>query len=375
MSRPEELWDNLSGSDPMAVCRMMFQFWDVNDVEFRPGRLHHILRKSRFWFETKPKLARRASGVDGVDEMFNMIYSTLSAGSTDTGRTMMDVYRLTSSMYGYRGTVALSERIWDHWPASDKWLLLTDILACLASILPQRDGFRLSDPKLEPFLTELHGFFRNKVFGDSQNPFHQPESFTKRYELPLQSAILLQHAMHGLATAVASGARGRSRNSHTTIRHCYLMLLRFRIPILRSLPIALVQTSIIEPIVNGTGYTDKSMEWVLSLVRRYESDAVADELEDLAAAWQVSAREARRLSAERGEPVLPTAQEVRRMASSRRAAAQEGVVPEGPATATATEPAAAIGSDGPGEAGPNYVFCQWPPLRRAGQNWVMVDDG
>jgi hypothetical protein len=395
MSRPEDVWSGLSGSDPMSVCRMMFQFWDQNDFKFRHGQRRHMLRKARFFFETSPRLARQSSGAAGVDEMFNLAYSTLSAGSTETSRTLMDVYRLTRSMYGYVGAVALSERIWEYWPAADKWLLLRDILACLAGILPWRNGFRLSDPELQPFITNLHGFFRNRVFEDSENQFHQPEPWVERYHLPIRSATVLQYVLHDIATAVASDVRGRSRGSLTTIRHCYFQLLRYKLPVLRSLPIALVQVCIIQPIVNGTGYTETVMKWVVSIVRRYESDGVAESVENLARSWQISAWQARRSDSDQGyeestgaftsteEAEVPQRVEGRNAGrtgdSTDSQAPEPDLISNVPATATEPEnhehnkPAGGI-QDPSSDSSPNFIFCRWPPLRRTGRNWVIVGD-
>jgi hypothetical protein len=378
MSRPETLWDDLSGSDPISVCRMMFQFWDQNDFRFRHGHRLHRLRKARFFFETRPRLARQPSDAVGVNEMFNLVYSTLDAGSTDTRRTMMDVYQLTRSMYGYGGAVSLAERIWEHWPATDKWLLLQDILACLASILPWKNGFRLSDPELQPFVTALHGFFRNRVFEDSENQFRQPEPWVERYHLPLRSATVLQYVMHDIATAVTLESRGRSRGALTTIRHCYFQLLRYRLPVLHSLPIALVQVCIIQPIINGTGYTEAAMKWVVSVVRRYEGDGIAESVEHLARTWQVSASEARRLANDQGDGAKPTgaftstereeaAQRVRNhTADSTDSQALEPDVTSD-ATATATHQSSS-------DSAPNFRFCRWPPFRRMGPGWVIVED-
>ena len=391
MSRPEDVWSGLSGSDPMSVCRMMFQLWDQNDFKFRHGQRRHMLRKARFFFETRPRLARQSSGAADVDEMFNLAYSTLSAGSTETSRTLMDVYHLTRSMYGYGGAVALTERIWEHWPAADKWLLLRDILACLASILPWQNGFRLSDPELQPFITNLHGFFRNRVFEDSENQFHQPEPWVERYDLPLRSATVLQYVMHDIATAVASDVRGRSRGSLTTIRHCYFQLIRYKLPVLRSLPIAFVQACIIQPIVNGTGYTETVMKWVIDIVRRFESDGVAESVENLARSWQTSAWEARHLARDRGdeestgafasteEQEAPQRVESRTGDSTDSQAVEPDLISNVPATTTEPEnhehnkPAGGI-QDPSLDSSPNFIFCRWPPLRRTGRSWVIVGD-
>jgi hypothetical protein len=382
VSRPEDLWNGLSGYDPMSVCRTMFQFWDQNDVQFRHTQRKHMLRKARFFFETSPKIARQASSSIGVDEMFNLLFSTLDAGSSDTSRSMEDVYGATRSLYGYGGVVALSERIWEYWPADDKWRLLRQIMTCVANILPWQRGIRVSDPELQPLIMRLHGFFRHRVFKESENTYHQPLPPEGRYDLPLRTATLLQHVMHDIAAAVAADVGNNRREAQTTIRHCYFHLIRYKVPVLRSLPIALVQTCIVRPIVYGEGYNETNLSWVTGIVCRHEGREVAGNLKQLAKAWQASARKARLLSGNQRGGAKPggfsdTQQAQTLQRAQRRVSNGPGdLISKGP---TATEPGnleinrAEGGEQGTAsDSSPNFIFCKWPPLRRTGRNWRIV---